>query len=97
MNQNRKKNVEALIAVLRASGEKGATVAEITTKSKLTVDKIETAYLDAQEERIETDHKSGSKQRFWLSRYERQGLHPNAGEVMGWLEDRPVPRARFED
>jgi len=73
------------------------TLKQIAKKLGGVVDQADVAraILGGQECRIETDgesHRTGNAARYWLSSYERAGLHPNAGEVMGWLENGPATR-----
>jgi hypothetical protein len=95
-------HVDRLVEALRPAGERGLTAREIAAKTGLTLAEIQTACLRAEENRIETDNRpadtgvfAGSTTLFWLSAYERAGLHPNAGEVMSWLSQ-PLPREYVE-
>jgi len=94
-------NVDRLVESLRPAGERGLTACEITAKTGLTLIEIQTACFHAQKNRIETNDRPGSgyhkpTTRLWLSIYEREGMHPNAGEVMAWLS-RPLPRKYIEN
>lgn len=85
-------HLDIVVEMLRGCGDGGATFKEIVAATKLTRDDVWTAFRNAEEDRIENEG-----ERLWLSKYERAGLHPNAGEVMAWLNDRPLPRQYIEE
>jgi len=92
--------LDLVVEMLRGCGAGGATLDEVAAATKLTRDEVREVFTGADAEyRIEDDRSDGwqSVRRLCLSEYERAGLHPNASEVMAWLERGPKPRLYIEE
>ena len=91
----RRTDEERVLAALR---DGGLTFEALATVTKLPSDRLHAALMNIQEERVQQHVQPRSRLEVYrLSPYERDGFHPNAGEVMAWLEDRPLPRSRIEE
>ena len=86
-------HLELVVEMLCVRGKSGATYKEIAAATRLTEGEVWTAVRGAEEDRIGDNN----GERVWLSEYELAGLHPNAGEVMAWLKDGPLPRLYIEE